>query len=100
MNDRLGRPLMVGAVAIRKKYVAYYLMPIYMNAPLQQSVSPALKKRMQGKACSNFTSVEPTQLAELAALTSRGIAEFGQLELPWTDRSNRPGHSRLSNRSA
>jgi hypothetical protein len=38
---------------------------------------------MQGKSCFNFTTVEPGQLKELAAVTKKGIAGFKNLELPW-----------------
>jgi hypothetical protein len=35
-----------------------------------------LKKRMQGKACFNFTEVNPALFAELSDLTQRGIVAF------------------------
>src|SRR4051812_24691093 len=72
--DRTGKPLFIACAQVNKNYVSYHLMPIYMNPALQAAVSPALKKRMQGKACFNFTSTEPAQLRELASLTKRGIA--------------------------
>jgi hypothetical protein len=34
---------------------------------LRNSMSPSLEKRMQGKSCFNFTTIEPAQLKELAA---------------------------------
>jgi hypothetical protein len=83
MTDRAGRPLFCAAVQINKNYVSYHLMPVYVNTALRNSLSPALRKRMQGKACFNFTTVEPGQLKELAAVTKKGIARFKNLELPW-----------------
>jgi hypothetical protein len=83
MTDRAGRPLFCAAVQINKTYVSYHLMPVYANTALRNSLSPALKKRMQGKACFNFTTVEPGQLKELAAVTKKGIAGFKNLKLPW-----------------
>jgi hypothetical protein len=83
MTDRAGRPLFCAAVQINKNYVSYHLMPVYANTALRNSLSPALKKRMQGKACFNFTTVEPGQLKELAAVTKKGIAGFKNLKLPW-----------------
>jgi cytochrome P450 len=50
---------------------------------LRDSLSPALRKRMQGKSCFNFTTIEPGHLTELAAVTKKGIAGFKNLELPW-----------------
>jgi hypothetical protein len=83
MTDRVGRPLFCAAVQINKNYVSYHLMPVYANPALRNSLSPALKKRMQGKSCFNFTTVEPGQLKELAAVTKKGIAGFKNLKLPW-----------------
>jgi hypothetical protein len=83
MTDRIGRPLFVAAVQIKKSYVSYHLMPIYASPKLLKEVSPGLKKRMQGKACFNFTTIEPEQARELAALTKAGIAAFKKVKLPW-----------------
>jgi hypothetical protein len=83
MTDRVGRPLFCAAVQINKNYVSYHLMPVYANTALRNSLSPALRKRMQGKSCFNFTTVEPDQLEELAAVTKKGIAGFKNLNLPW-----------------
>ena len=43
-------------------------------------MSPALKQRMQGKACFNFTSVDEALFTELAALTERGYKRFKELK--------------------
>jgi hypothetical protein len=83
MTDRVGRPLFCAAVQINRNCVSYHLMPVYANPALRNSLSPALRKRMQGKSCFNFTSVEPGQLKELAAVTKKGIAGFKNLKLPW-----------------
>jgi hypothetical protein len=47
-------------------------MPIYVKPHLLDDVSPALRKRMQGKSCFNFAKVDDPLLAELEALTKRG----------------------------
>jgi hypothetical protein len=48
-----------------------------MNEPLKATISPALRKRMQGKACFNFKAMpEPALLAELRALTDAGFRHF------------------------
>ncbi len=61
-----------GATRLGKRYVSYYLMPIYVKPHLLDDVSPALRKRMQGKSCFNFAKVDDPLLAELKALTKRG----------------------------
>jgi hypothetical protein len=63
-----------GATRVGKRYVSYYLMPIYVKPDLLDDVSPALKKRMQGKSCFNFAKVDEQLLAELEDLTRRGYA--------------------------
>jgi hypothetical protein len=70
------QPYMFAAVRIGKGYVSYYFMPVYMNAALQASISPALKARMQGKACFNFKQPDPVLFKELAALTRSGHDSF------------------------
>ena len=73
---RKGQRLQFGGVKIGKAYVSFHLMPLYMNAKLQAAISPELKKRMQGKSCFNFTSVDPAQVAELKKLAKQGYEEF------------------------
>ena len=71
------RPLMFAAVRVGKAYVSYHLMPIYMNEPLKATISPALRKRMQGKACFNFKEMpDAALLEELRALTDAGFRSF------------------------
>jgi len=73
---RNGKRFQFGGVKIGKAYVSFHLMPIYMNPKLQATISPGLKKRMQGKSCFNFTSVDPGHIAELKKLTKAGLDEF------------------------
>jgi hypothetical protein len=63
------KPLWFGGVQIKKNYVSYHLMPIYLNPTLIENISSDLKKRMQGKSCFNFPSVNSTLFLELEALT-------------------------------
>jgi hypothetical protein len=77
-----GQPMWFGAVRIGKAYVSYHLMPLYMNAPLTKTISPRLKKYMQGKSCFNFKAApEPAILDELRALTSRAVDSWAQQKL-------------------
>ena len=43
---------------------------------VQAGMSKALKARMQGKTCFNFTVADPALLNELDALTAASIAAF------------------------
>ncbi len=69
-------PLFFAAASIKKSYVSFYLMPVYVCPELAELVSPALKKRMQGKSCFNFKSVDENLFAELAKLTAAGFKKF------------------------
>ena len=83
MKDRIGRPLYVAGVKTGKNYVSYHLMPVYVQPELLKTLSPRLTKRMQGKSCFNFTTVDPDEAKELSAVTRTGIAAFRDLKLPW-----------------
>jgi len=69
-------PLFFAAVSIRKSYVSFYLMPVYVCPELSESISPGLKKRMQGKSCFNFKSADENLFADLAKLTAAGFRKF------------------------
>jgi len=69
------KPIFFGGVRMGKGYVSYYLMPAY-SPELQKGMSPALKKRMQGKACFNFTVVDDELFGELRKVTKQAYAEW------------------------
>jgi hypothetical protein len=66
----------VAGTRVGKRYVSYYLMPVYASAELNASVSPELRGRMQGKSCFNFTTIDERLFAELEQLTAKGIPGF------------------------
>jgi len=70
------KPLWFGGVQIKKNYVSYHLMPVYVNPDLLNEISPALRKRMQGKSCFNFKVVDDMLFAELSDLTERGLRDY------------------------
>ena len=75
-SEKWKKELFFGSVQIKKNYVSFYLMPVYMYPELLKEVSPELKKHMQGKSCFNFKRVEPDLFNELAALTRKGAEKF------------------------
>ena len=70
------QPLTFGGVRLGKNYVSFYLMSVYVSPQEMKSMSPELKKRMQGKSCFNFKSVDEKLFRELAKLTRAGAARF------------------------
>ena len=62
----------VGGTRVGKRYVSFYLMGAY-DGGLQASMSPALRKRMQGRTCFNFTHVDEALFAELESVTAMAI---------------------------
>ncbi|MDJ0656530.1 MAG: hypothetical protein QNJ40_20385 [Xanthomonadales bacterium] len=71
-----GKPLYFGSVQTRKNYVAFHLMPVYVTPALLDDISPALKRRMQGKSCFNFVRPEAALLEELGKLVRRGYDSY------------------------
>ena len=68
--------LYFGGVRKGKAYVSFHLMPVYAFAELREAISPALKKRMQGKSCFNFSAPDEKLFKELAKLTKAGFKRF------------------------
>lgn len=73
-----GKPVMFGAVRMGKNYVSFHFMPVYMNPRLLGTISPELKRRMQGKACFNFKTVDEELFRQLSELTAAGLECFEQ----------------------
>ncbi len=72
-SEKYKRDIYFGAVQIKKNYVSYHLMPVYINPNLLDGISAELKKRMQGKSCFNFKTIGETLLNELSNLTKQGF---------------------------
>jgi hypothetical protein len=70
------QPLCFGGVRLGKNYVSFYLMSVYTSPGDLESISPELKKRMQGKSCFNFKAVDEKLFRELRALVQAGAARF------------------------
>lgn len=70
------KPLFFGAVQMKKSYVSFHLMPVYLQPDLLRSASPALRAQMQGKSCFNFTSPEPELFKDLSALVKAGYTSY------------------------
>ena len=75
-SEKWKKELFFGAVRIKKNYVSFYLMPVYMCPDLLKDMSPELKKHMQGKSCFNFKRVEKSLFDELIQLTKQGFERF------------------------
>jgi hypothetical protein len=75
-SQKFKRELFFGSAQIKKNYVSFYLMPVYMYSEMLETISPDLKKRMQGKSCFNFKSMDEILFDELVTLTKRGFERF------------------------
>ena len=75
-----GKPVWFAAIRMGKNYVSYHFMPVYMNPAMQKHIPPELKKRMQGKACFNFSEVDPALFRQLAHLTAAGFESYRVLK--------------------
>ena len=63
----------VGGTRLGKRYVSFYLMGVYAEEELAASISPELRRRMQGKSCFNFTRIDEPLFRELETLTAQSI---------------------------
>ena len=75
-----GKPLFFGAVLRGRVYVSFHLMPLYWEPSLTNGISANLKKRMQGKACFNFTTIDQECFAELGRMAAAGLKKFSSAE--------------------
>ncbi|HEY5094715.1 MAG TPA: hypothetical protein VII69_06360 [Candidatus Eremiobacteraceae bacterium] len=77
-----GKRLFVAAVKTNKNYVSFHFVLVYMYPDLLSNMSPALKKRMQGKGCFNFTAPDPALFAELSDVVDAGFKAFKKRGMP------------------
>ena len=76
MSEKFKKEQWFGAVQIKKNYVSYHLMPVYMYSDLVKGISHELKKRMQGKSCFNFKEIDKDLFKLLAELTKKSHKLF------------------------
>ena len=74
------KPLMFGAVRSGRNYVSYHLMVLYGCPELVAKLSPAMRKRMQGKSCFNFAAVDEPLFAELERVTAETWRLWGKMQ--------------------
>ena len=72
--------LFFAAVRAGKAYVSFHLMPVYASPDLLKDMSPELRKRMQGKSCFNFKTVDEKLFKELQKITESGFKKFNDPE--------------------
>jgi hypothetical protein len=79
-----GKPLYFAGVRTNKNYVSFHLLHLYYNPAAAKALSPALRKRMQGKACFNFTAIDEDCFAELGRLIADGLKRYKSKEFQQT----------------
>lgn len=72
-------PFFFGQVSIKKSYVAYHLMPLYVLPRLESLVTDRLAARRQGKSCFNVKQADETVYADLRRLTEACDAAEAEL---------------------
>jgi hypothetical protein len=76
--EKYRKELWFGGVEIKKNYVSFHLVPLYVCPDMVAGMSDKLRKRMQGKGCLNFTAVDDDLFTELEGLIRKGIDRFRQ----------------------
>lgn len=67
------KPLFFASLQIKKSFVSFHLMPVYSHPALLDAVPPELRKRMQGKSCFNFKSVNTVLFNQLETLVAKSV---------------------------
>lgn len=67
-----------GGVEVKKSYVSAHLIPVYAHPDMLEAISFDLRRRMQGKSCFNFKTVDDRLFDELRQLIEAGVARFEQ----------------------
>jgi hypothetical protein len=75
-----GQRMFFAAATIKKTYVSFHLMALYIKPALLETVPPELKRRMQGKACFHFTAPDPKLFAQLATVAQACLAAYDAME--------------------
>jgi hypothetical protein len=75
-----GQRMFFAAAIIKKTYVSFHLMALYIKPDLLKTVPPELKRRMQGKACFNFTAPDPKVFAQLATVAQACLDAYDAME--------------------
>jgi hypothetical protein len=58
------------------KHVTLHLLPVYTWPELAESLSPALRKRLTGKASFTFNAIDEAVMVELEALVVRSYEAY------------------------
>ncbi len=61
---------------IKKNFVGFYFMPIYMNPDLVSKLAPELLKLLKGKSCFHFTKLDPTIIPKLESALQLGYEGY------------------------
>lgn len=75
-TDPKGKLEFFASAQVKKNAVSFYLMPVYCYPELLDGISVDLKKRMQGKSCFNFKTVDTELFKELADLVNRSYDRY------------------------
>lgn len=63
-------------VKLASKHVGFFLLPITKWPELTEGLSPALRKRLTGKATFNFSTVDEAEMTELEGLVARAFHRY------------------------
>ena len=63
-------------VSLARKHASLHLMPIYHDPSLLDGITPALRKRVSGKATLRFMAVDEAVFADLETLVARSYEAY------------------------
>jgi len=83
VHPRTKKAFPVAWTEINKNYVSFHLMSVYAIPRVRSAVPEALEKRMQGKSCFNFNSVDASLLRQLSELTATSLTDLPRNPMEW-----------------
>lgn len=66
----------VGGARVGKRYVSVYLMSVYAQPEVAESMSAELRRRMRGRSCFNFTTIDEPLFEGLARIAHGGLDRY------------------------
>lgn len=78
IDGRKRSEVFFASVCIKKNYVGFYFMPVYVEPELKAVLHPDLLKRLKGKSCFHITKLTEELLDQLVNALTSGFTFYKQ----------------------
>lgn len=76
IDGRKRKEVYFGGVILYKTYVGFYYMPVYADADMKATFSPALLALLKGKSCFHIRRLDDALLADIRAALQAGYGAY------------------------